>query len=115
MIGAFGQGLSNGLMNSRRNVENRSVYTTNTSQTPPWLDPNTTDQQVGISPGKVWQTQPQGSFAPVGDVLTLIKTGDGEFVLSGANAQRLLMEYFEQAPELWLRLMAVKAEEEENG
>ena len=59
--------------------------------------------------------QPQIPITPVGDVLTLIKTGDGEFVLSGANAQRLLMEYFEQAPELWLRLMAVKAEEEENG
>ena len=58
---------------------------------------------------------PQIPITPVGDVLTLIKTGDGEFVLSGANAQRLLMEYFEQAPELWLRLMAVKAGDEENG
>jgi len=44
-------------------------------------------------------------------MLTLMKTGDGEFVLSGQNAQRLLMEYFEQSPELWLRLMALKVEE----
>lgn len=48
----------------------------------------------------------------VGDSLTLVKTGTGEFVLSGGNAQKLLMEYFEQAPEMWLRLMAIKAEEE---
>jgi hypothetical protein len=46
-------------------------------------------------------------------MLTLMKTGTGEFVLSGANAQRLLMEYFEQAPELWLRLMALKAGEDD--
>ena len=48
----------------------------------------------------------------VGEMLTLMKTGEGEFVLSGVNAQKLLMEYFEQAPEMWLRLMAVKAEED---
>ena len=49
---------------------------------------------------------------PMGDTLSLVKTGNGEFVLSGVNAQKLLMEYFEQAPELWLRLMAIKAEED---
>lgn len=54
------------------------------------------------------------SQSPVGDMLTLMKTGNGEFVLSGANAQKLLMEYFEQAPEMWLRLMAVKAGEEDD-
>lgn len=48
----------------------------------------------------------------VGESLMLVKTGDGEFVLTGTNAQRLLMEYFEQAPEMWLRLMAIKAEED---
>jgi hypothetical protein len=51
----------------------------------------------------------------VGDVLNLVKTANGEFVLSGANAQRLLMEYFEQSPELWLRLLALKAVEEADG
>lgn len=63
----------------------------------------------GTSSATIAQTQ------PIGDMLTLMKTGSGEFVLSGANAQKLLMEYFEQAPEMWLRLMALKAEEEENG
>ena len=52
--------------------------------------------------------------SPIGDMLTLAKTATGEFVLSGANAQQLLMEYFEQSPELWLRLLALKAEKEEN-
>ena len=49
------------------------------------------------------------------EYLSLTKTGNGEFILQGANAQKLLMEYFEQAPEMWLRLMALKAGEEENG
>lgn len=48
----------------------------------------------------------------MGETVTLVKTGNGEFTLSGLNAQRLLMEYFEQCPELWLRLMALKAGEE---
>lgn len=58
---------------------------------------------------QIQQAAPQ----PLGDMLTLMKTGTGEFVLSGANAQKLLMEYFEQAPELWLRLMALKAGEDD--
>ena len=49
------------------------------------------------------------------EMLTLTKTGEGEFVLAGASPQKLLMEYFEQSPELWLRLMARKAEDEANG
>ena len=56
-------------------------------------------------------TQPQ-SPQPIGDVMTLVKTGNGEFVLSGINAQRLLREYFEQDPELWLRMLALKPEED---
>ena len=44
--------------------------------------------------------------------MTLLKTAAGEFVLTGHDAQRLLMEYFEQSPELWLRLLALKADEE---
>jgi len=85
----------------------------------------TTTAGSSLSPGDFWyvgngtlgtqtiqQNAPLMPAAPVGDMLNLVKTADGEFVLSGANAQRLLMEYFEQAPELWLRLMALKAEEE---
>ena len=45
--------------------------------------------------------------------MSLVKTGAGEFMLSGNNAQQLLMEYFEQSPELWLRLLALKAGEED--
>lgn len=63
---------------------------------------------IGTSSGTF--TQPQIAPADMGDHLTLVKTGNGEFVLTGANAQKLLMEYFEQAPEMWLRLMALKAE-----
>lgn len=46
-----------------------------------------------------------------GASMTLIKMATGEFVLQGNDAQRLLMEYFEQSPELWLRLMALKGED----
>jgi len=74
-----------------------------------------------IGHGTWWLTSDVGTSSiqplppqPVGDMLTLMKTGNGEFVLSGANAQKLLMEYFEQAPEMWLRLMALKAEEKAN-
>lgn len=51
----------------------------------------------------------------VGEIATLVKTGDGEFVLSGGNAQALLFEYFMQSPELWLRLAAASSKEENNG
>lgn len=53
---------------------------------------------------------------PVGDMLQLIKTGDGEFVLTGSgDTLALLMEYFLQSPELWLRLAAMKEPEEKDG
>ena len=74
-------------------------------------DLSITDSTTVIDSTIVANNQPP---PPVGESLTLVKTGDGEFVLSGQNAQQLLMEYFEKAPELWLRLLAVKAEKEES-
>ena len=79
----------------------------------------TTGDTLTIGPGTQWITpstmgnQSIQPTTPIIGYLTLTKTGVGEFVLSGKNAQRLLMEYFEQAPEMWLRLMAVKAGEKE--
>ena len=76
-----------------------------------WISDN-----VGTShmqPGQPIITQGSIPQAPVGDVMNLVKTAAGEFVLTGANAQRLLMEYFEQSPELWLRLLALKADKED--
>lgn len=52
--------------------------------------------------------------ATYGASLSLTKTGNGEFVLMGDNAQQLLMEYFEKSPGLWLRLLAIKSGEDEN-
>lgn len=52
-------------------------------------------------------------LAPVGDMLTLIKTAEGEFVLNGTgNTLKLLMDYFLQSPEMWLRLAALSSKEE---
>ena len=89
------------------------------------IDPNTilappggsSNDWLQITPGEVIHTvgaqatqppQVQGS-----QHMSLVKTGAGEFMLSGNNAQQLLMEYFEQSPELWLRLLALKAGEED--
>ena len=77
------------------------------------------DTPVGIStsntgPGNWWITTDNSTTLaePITQILTLMKTAEGEFILTGNNAQKILMEYFEQSPELWLRLMAVKAERE---
>jgi hypothetical protein len=52
--------------------------------------------------------------APVGDMLTLVKTAEGEFVLNGSgDTLKLLMDYFLQSPEMWLRLAAMKSEIED--
>jgi hypothetical protein len=49
--------------------------------------------------------------APIGDMLNLVKTAQGEFVLTGSgDTLKLLMDYFLQSPEMWLRLAAMKAE-----
>lgn len=58
---------------------------------------------------------PFNSTAQIGQMATLMKTANGEFVLSGGNAQALLMEYFMQSPEMWLRLAAMSSKEENNG
>jgi len=59
--------------------------------------------------------QPPTYTAPVGDMLTLMKTADGEFVLQGSgDTLKLLMDYFMQSPEMWLRLAAMNAEEKAN-
>jgi len=84
-----------------------------------WIYTDGSTVVESIAPGQPIVTTGQpivttGLFsAPVGDMLTLTKTAAGEFVLTGADAQRLLMEYFEQSPELWLRLLALKADKEE--
>jgi hypothetical protein len=44
--------------------------------------------------------------------ITLTKTAEGEFILTGPRALELLFEYFAEAPEFWLRLLALKAEKE---
>lgn len=56
-----------------------------------------------------------GAPPPVGDMLNLIKTAEGEFVLTGSgDTLKLLMDYFLQSPEMWLRLAAMNAETKAN-
>jgi hypothetical protein len=47
------------------------------------------------------------------DTVTLWRTLDNEFVINGP--EEILMEYFMQSPEKWLRLAAMYAEEKANG
>lgn len=77
---------------------------------------------IGIPAGGSGNNTTSGTFrdsiyvqplAPVGDMLTLIKTAEGEFVLNGTgNTLKLLMDYFLQSPEMWLRLAALSSKEE---
>jgi hypothetical protein len=49
-------------------------------------------------------------------MVQIVKTGDGEFILTGSgDTLGLLMDYFLQSPEMWLRLAAMKEPEENNG
>jgi hypothetical protein len=65
---------------------------------------------AAIRPGQPIVTT-EHSSAPVGDMLTLTKTANGEFVLTGSgDTLKLLMDYFLQSPEMWLRLAAMKSE-----
>jgi len=67
---------------------------------------------TSITPGQWIHTAPP---APVGDMLNLIKTAEGEFVLTGSgDTLKLLMDYFLQSPEMWLRLAAMNAEVKAN-
>ena len=43
--------------------------------------------------------------APVGSTCSLFKSGNGEFVVAGDES--LLRDYFENDPELWLRVAAL--------
>ena len=108
------------LTDSQSQLGDMSTCTMTTSS-PGLLDLNTINQLhgTGISNSSGWWvtndmggtsiTPPQ--INPVAGTMTLTKTGQGEFILQGNDAQRLLMEYFEQSPELWLRLMALKGDE----
>lgn len=43
---------------------------------------------------------------PVGSICTVVKTSDGEHIVTGD--QSLLREVFESSPEQWLRCLALK-------
>lgn len=75
----------------------------------------TTTTTTGTGGYYIWPNTSTTINTQVGEVATLVKTGDGEFVLTGSNAQALLFEYFMQSPELWLRLAAMSSKEESNG
>ncbi len=114
---------------SRDELDEMLKSSQNTWVTP--TGPNTTDTLPGTLPNsgdyyfypwKAWDgmgtstiTPPQPfPSAPVGDSLTLTKTAGGEFVLTGSgDTLKLLMDYFLQSPEMWLRLAAMKSELEE--
>lgn len=71
---------------------------------------------ITTTTGTDWQyIPPLNPTAQIGQMATLVKTANGEFVLAGSNAQALLMEYFMQSPEMWLRLAAMSSKEENNG
>lgn len=73
----------------------------------------TTITNVGTSQIRPGQPILAASPAPIGDMLTLMKTADGEFVLNGSgDTLGLLMDYFLQSPEMWLRLAAMQPEKD---
>lgn len=77
-----------------------------------WIDTSKLGTQTVYAPNPSLGTST--SATQVGEVMTLFKTGNGEFVLQGANAQALLMEYFLTAPEMWLRLAASQPEKDDD-
>ena len=107
--------------NSASNTQGQSLTSVTTSagvQNSQWTDTlaggslSSTSGTVFVGTSTV---QPPTYTAPVGDMLTLMKTADGEFVLQGSgDTLKLLMDYFMQSPEMWLRLAAMNAEEKAN-
>jgi len=118
MIGGIGQGLFSGLMNSQTASSGQLTSTTTTSATSTggWINTlggTSTSDTITITPGAHVTIQPS---APVGQMVQIVKTGDGEFILTGSgDTLGLLMDYFLQSPEMWLRLAAMKEPEENNG
>lgn len=61
---------------------------------------------TGGAPG----TSGQGG-RPIGALCNIMKTGDGEFVITGDSD--VLRDYFDSSPELWLRCLALTKEDKD--
>lgn len=129
MIKDIGRKLTQPLTNSLNGLAAQSMSVTSTAaaQGSGWINTQagtssssgtitiTDASSTQITPGQFIGVNHIQPPPPVGDMLQLIKTGDGEFVLTGSgDTLALLMEYFLQSPELWLRLAAMQAPPEKN-
>jgi ligand-binding sensor domain-containing protein len=78
-----------------------------------WIDRSNMGTST-LQTGQPWRISGDFEMTPIGEMVNLTKTADGEFVLTGTGDYlTLLMEYFLQSPELWLRLAAMRPEKVE--
>lgn len=83
---------------------------------------STTSDAAMYGPGTMWHTMGSATITPAPpatdrELATVTKNADGTLYFSGS--MDVMLEFFEQNPKFWLRLMALEAEEKngeaENG